>query len=129
METFNYLLNLDVTYLHVFTYSERVNTLAVSMDNVVPVSLRKTRNRMLRNLSMKKQNAFYQSQSGTEVNVLFEAEKHHEMMYGYSSNYIRVAYPYDEEMINKIIPCKIININAEGFAEVELVRESISYSR
>jgi len=129
METFNYLHQLEVTYLHVFTYSERVNTLAVSMESVVPMNVRKNRNRMLRNLSLKKQNAFYQSQLGKSLPVLFEAEKSGELMYGYTSNYLLVAHPYDESLVNKIVKCKINAINPEGFVEVDLAYESITALR
>ena len=126
METFNYLHQLNITYLHVFTYSERINTLAATMADAIPMNVRKNRNRMLRNLSLKKQQAFYQSQLGKELPVLFEAERSGELMYGYTSNYIRVAHPYHESFVNKIINCQINTINPEGFAEVILLGETIS---
>ena len=126
METFNYLHQLNITYLHVFTYSERVNTLAVTMDDTIPMNVRKNRNRMLRNLSLKKQHAFYQSQLGKKLPVLFEVERSGELMYGYSSNYIRVAHPYNESLVNKIIICQINTINPEGFAEVILLGETVT---
>ncbi|HQF28917.1 MAG TPA: tRNA (N(6)-L-threonylcarbamoyladenosine(37)-C(2))-methylthiotransferase MtaB, partial [Bacteroidia bacterium] len=87
-ETVQFLKDLDISYLHVFTYSERANTPAVEMEGVVPVNIRKQRNKVLRNLSMKKQRAFYESQIGSQWPVLFEAEKQEGLMYGYSSNYI-----------------------------------------
>ncbi len=126
METFNYLHQLNITYLHVFTYSERINTLAATMADAIPMNVRKNRNRMLRNLSLKKQQAFYQSQLGKELPVLFEAERSGELMYGYTSNYIRVAHPYHESFVNKIINCQINTINPEGFAEVILLGETIT---
>ena len=118
-ETVQFLKDIDVSYLHVFTYSERANTPAVEMHGVVPVNIRKQRNKILRNLSLKKQRAFYESQVGSSWPVLFEAEKQEGLMYGYSSNYIRVATPYNEQLVNKIVSCKITGVTSEGLAEVE----------
>jgi threonylcarbamoyladenosine tRNA methylthiotransferase MtaB len=117
-ETVQFLKDIDVSYLHVFTYSERANTPAVEMHGVVPVNIRKQRNKILRNLSLKKQRAFYESQVGSSWPVLFEAEKQEGLMYGYSSNYIRVATPYNEQLVNKIVSCKITGVTSEGLAEV-----------
>jgi threonylcarbamoyladenosine tRNA methylthiotransferase MtaB len=126
LATYNFLHSLDLTYLHVFTYSERENTPAAEMNDVVPVHVRKQRNRMLRNLSSKKQRVFYESQIGKELPVLFEAEKHSDLMYGYTSNYIRVAHPFSRELVNKIVNCRIVSLSAEGFAEVDLLEELIN---
>ncbi len=124
-ETVQFLKDLDISYLHVFTYSERANTPAVDMPGVVPINIRKQRNKVLRNLSLKKQRAFYESQVGSEWPVLFEAEKQEGLMYGYSSNYIRVATPYNEQLVNKIVSCKIIGVSSEGLAEVEFCENEI----
>ena len=118
-ETVQFLKDLDISYLHVFTYSERANTPASEMKEVVPVIIRKQRNKILRNLSIKKQRAFYESQVGRTWPVLFEAEKQEGFMYGYSSNYIRVATKHNDQLVNKIVSCKITGVSSEGLAEVE----------
>jgi threonylcarbamoyladenosine tRNA methylthiotransferase MtaB len=105
--------------VHVFTYSERANTPAAEMKDVVPVNIRKQRNKILRNLSLKKQRAFYESQIGSVWPVLFEAEKQEGLMFGYSSNYVRVVTPYNDQLVNKIVSCKITGVSSEGLAEVE----------
>jgi threonylcarbamoyladenosine tRNA methylthiotransferase MtaB len=118
LETVDFLQSINVSYLHVFTYSERPNTLAIEMEDIVPVQVRKQRNKVLRNLSLKKQRSFYESQVGRSLPVLFEAEKNGDLMFGYTSNYVRVAMEYDAEKVNCIIDCEIIGIHPEGFAEV-----------
>jgi len=120
LETYHFLNELPVSYLHVFTYSERDNTPANLMDEKVEMSVRKQRNKMLRQLSIKKQRAFYESQLNSEWPVLFETENHDGWMYGYSSNYIRVVAPYNETLINTIVNCRIARLQPEGFAEVEI---------
>jgi threonylcarbamoyladenosine tRNA methylthiotransferase MtaB len=120
LETYNFLNDLPISYLHVFTYSERNNTPANLMSGIVDVSVRKQRNKMLRSLSIKKQRAFYESQLNAEWPVLFETENHDGWMYGYSSNYIRVVAPYNESLINTIVNCRIAGLQPEGFAEVEI---------
>jgi threonylcarbamoyladenosine tRNA methylthiotransferase MtaB len=102
--TYDYLHQLDVSYLHVFTYSERENTAAITMNGVVPVSIRKERNAMLRNLSEKKMNYFTEQQRGNTRSVLFEHAEKNGLMEGYSDNYIRVSMPYNENAINSIMP-------------------------
>ncbi len=101
-ETFDFLHQLDVSYLHVFTYSERVNTSAANMDGIVPQIIRKHRNSILRNLSEKKMHYFSESHKGEARNVLFEQADKDGMMEGYSDNYIKVLQPYDEDKINTI---------------------------
>jgi threonylcarbamoyladenosine tRNA methylthiotransferase MtaB len=88
----------------VFTYSERENTAAITMNGVVPVSIRKERNAMLRNLSEKKMNYFTEQQRGNIRSVLFEHAEKNGLMEGYSDNYIRVSMPYNENAINSIMP-------------------------
>ena len=105
--TYEYLHQLDVSYLHVFTYSERENTPAINMDGIVPTSLRKERNAVLRNLSEKKMNYFTEQHLGQIRPVLFEHAEKNGLMEGYSDNYIRVSIPYDENYINSIIPIKL----------------------
>jgi len=106
-ETFDYLHQLDISYLHVFTYSERDNTLAVAMDNIVPVNIRNERNKTLRNLSFMKQQYFNNLFVGQNRKVLFEDADKNGMMEGYSDNYIRITTPYRKEFANEIVDWKI----------------------
>ena len=114
LETYNFLAELPISYLHVFTYSERDNTEAVSMDGVVPISERKRRNKMLRILSEKKKMAFYQTQLGKVLPVLWEHEEKNGMMFGFTDNYVRVQKPYDEKSVNKVERVKLEKISKEG---------------
>jgi threonylcarbamoyladenosine tRNA methylthiotransferase MtaB len=102
-ETFDYLHSLDISYLHVFTYSERDNTLAVEMDNVVPVNIRNDRNKVLRNLSYMKQQYFNNKFTGQTRKVLFEDAEKSGMMEGYTDNYIRITTPFRKEWANEIV--------------------------
>lgn len=106
-ETFDFLHSLDISYLHVFTYSERDNTHALSINPVVPVKTRQDRNKVLRNLSYMKMQYFTEQHQGQIRKVLFEENKKNGMMEGYSDNYIKVTIPYKEEWVNKIIDWKI----------------------
>jgi len=102
-ETFDYLHSLDISYLHVFTYSERDNTLAVEMDNVVPVNVRNDRNKTLRNLSYMKQQYFNNKFTRQTRKVLFEDAEKAGMMEGYTDNYIRITTPFRKEWANEIV--------------------------
>ncbi len=101
-ETYQFLQSLDISYLHVFTYSERENTPAYTMQDVVPISLRKQRNARLRALSEAKMNAFADAHRTQQREVLFEQTKYGERMEGYTDNYIRVSRPYDETLVNTL---------------------------
>lgn len=103
METFNFLNELDISYLHVFTYSERANTLAAEMKDVVPVNIRHERNKKLRNLSYMKMSEHTRRHTGQARKVLFEGNSKNGMMEGYTDNYIRINAPLKSEWINKII--------------------------
>lgn len=102
-ETFDFLHNIDVSYLHVFTYSERANTLAIDIDPVVPMHVRHERNKALRNLSYQKMQYFTEHHRGQVRKVLFESENKNGMMEGYSDNYIKVQTPYRAEWVNNIV--------------------------
>lgn len=102
-ETFNFLHELNVSYLHVFTYSERANTLAAEMKNAVPMHTRNLRNKQLRNLSYMKQQYFNNQFTGQTRKVLFEDFEKNGMMEGYSDNYIRITAPYNANMVNQIV--------------------------
>ena len=102
-ESFDFLHSLDVTYLHVFTYSERENTLAATMTNIVPIHIRNERNKVLRNLSYMKQQYFNQQFTATHRKVLFEDFEKNGTMEGYTDNYIRIATAYNKELVNNIV--------------------------
>jgi threonylcarbamoyladenosine tRNA methylthiotransferase MtaB len=107
METFNFLHELDISYLHVFTYSERDNTLAAEMKDVVPMNIRHERNKMLRNLSYQKMQYFTNQHIGETRKVLFETKNKNGMLEGYTDNYIKITVPYQVEWENKIAEWKI----------------------
>jgi threonylcarbamoyladenosine tRNA methylthiotransferase MtaB len=106
-ETRDFLHKLDISYLHVFTYSERENTHAIDMKPVVPVSVRNERNKILRNLSYQKLQYFTSLHSGQTRKVLFERSRHKEMMEGFTDNYIRITAPYREQWANKIVDWRL----------------------
>jgi threonylcarbamoyladenosine tRNA methylthiotransferase MtaB len=106
-ETFDFLHELDVTYLHVFTYSERDNTHALTLGPVVPVHVRHERNKTLRNLSYMKQQYFNQQFAGETRKVLFEENQKNGMMEGYTDNYIKVVAPYKQDWVNNIVDWKL----------------------
>jgi threonylcarbamoyladenosine tRNA methylthiotransferase MtaB len=107
MDTFNFLHQLDISYLHVFTYSERTNTLAAGMKPVVPISIRHERNKRLRNLSYQKMQYFTNAHIGETRKVLFETKNKTGMMEGYTDNYIKITAPFNEAWQNNIIEWKI----------------------
>lgn len=123
LKTYNYLNELPISYLHVFTYSERENTEAVEMEGVVPVSERKKRNKMLRILSEKKKMAFYQTQLGKTLPVLWEHENKSGIMFGFTENYVRVQKPFDESSVNEIEMVKLEKIEADGSVSVSAAFE------
>lgn len=101
-KTIEFLKELDVSYLHVFTYSERSNTKALNIEPIVPIEKRRERSKILRSLSEKKKRHFYSQFAGTSRDVLFEAEEEEGLMYGFTDNYIKVAIPFNENYINTI---------------------------
>jgi threonylcarbamoyladenosine tRNA methylthiotransferase MtaB len=111
LTTYDFIRDLEVSYLHVFTYSERSGTAAVEMSGRVDIFERRRRNNVLRHLSERKKNLFYNKNVGHKVNVLFEAENHNGLMKGFSSNYIRVASSYDPGLINTISSVKISKVS------------------
>jgi threonylcarbamoyladenosine tRNA methylthiotransferase MtaB len=126
LETYNFLNELPISYLHVFTYSERANTRAVEMDEVVPIKKRNERSKMLRILSEKKRRKFYEENLGKTYMVLFEEDIEDGKMHGFTENYIRVSAKYDPMLINELKRVQLESINAEGHVEVaepELVYE------
>ncbi|MGI9526224.1 MAG: tRNA (N(6)-L-threonylcarbamoyladenosine(37)-C(2))-methylthiotransferase MtaB [Weeksellaceae bacterium] len=122
LKTYNFLNNLDISYLHVFTYSERDNTEAIDFEGVVPMKERKKRNKMLRILSEKKRMAFYQAQLGTTRKVLWEDENREGKMFGYTDNYVRVQAPYQAEMVNELMDVELVLLNPEGIVDVQILQ-------
>ncbi len=118
METYHFLNELSISYLHVFTYSERENTEAADFSGVIPISERKKRNKMLRILSEKKKMAFYQSQIGKTRPILWEHENKNDMMFGFTDNYVRVKKPFDENSINKIEIMTLHELATDGTVNV-----------
>lgn len=118
LETYNFLNELPISYLHVFTYSERENTEAAEMDGVIPIPERKRRNKMLRILSEKKKMAFYQTQLGKTLPVLWEHENKNGLMFGFTENYVRVQKPFDINSVNEIEYLKLNKIQSDGTVSV-----------
>jgi len=106
-DTMNFLHGLEISYLHVFTYSERENTRAIEMKPVVPVGIRNERNKILRNLSFQKLQYFTNLHSGETRKVLFERSRDKTMMEGFTDNYIKITAPYQEELVNSIVDWRI----------------------
>jgi threonylcarbamoyladenosine tRNA methylthiotransferase MtaB len=119
LETYRFLNELNISYLHVFTYSERENTPAAIMAEKVPHSQRHERSKMLHILSDKKRRAFYETQIGKEWDVLFEKEVENGNMYGFTSNYVKVSVKYDPLRVNEIVPVRITGLTEDGLATVE----------
>ena len=121
MTTVEFIKSLTVSYLHVFTYSERPNTTALRIDDVVPVPVRKERNKTLRNLSLKAQRAHYEAQLGRTAQVLFEEAEEDGLRMGYTSNYIRVAVPSDRAEGNQMLSVTLDRIDPLGYVHGTLV--------
>ena len=121
LETYYFLNDLDISYLHVFTYSERDNTEAVLMDGVVPDAVRAKRSKMLRGLSAKKRNAFYESQLGKEKTVLFESDNKQGYIHGFTENYVKVKAPWDPALVNTLHKVKLTKIDVDGMVRFEFV--------
>ncbi len=117
LDSMNFLKDLDISYLHVFTYSERANTTAVKLGDAVPMNIRKERSKQLHILSEKKKRAFYESQLGTTRSVLFEQEEDEGMMYGFTENYVKVKTPYDPTLVNTFCTLKLESIDRDGIVK------------
>ena len=121
LETYHFLHELDISYLHVFTYSERDNTEAISMEGVVPMNVRSKRSKMLRGLSVKKRRAFYESQIGTTRNVLFEGENKEGYIYGFTENYVKIKTPWNPELVNTLHQVTLTHIDEDGSVRVGFI--------
>ncbi|PCI96392.1 MAG: tRNA (N(6)-L-threonylcarbamoyladenosine(37)-C(2))-methylthiotransferase MtaB [Flavobacteriales bacterium] len=126
LATYNFLNELDISYLHVFTYSERQNTTAIKMDGVVPKNIRAERSKMLHILSDKKKRFFYEQHIGKTYNVLFEAEQHNDFLNGFTDNYIKVKVPYSADLENQIKTITLADIDFDGVVKVDLLQSVIN---
>ena len=115
LSTYRFLADLDISYLHVFTYSERPNTPAAAFDEVVPDAIRAKRSKMLRGLSAKKRQQFYQSQLETQQKVLWEGENKQGYMHGFTANYVKMRQPWDPHQVNKVQDVHLRYVDEEGF--------------
>jgi len=123
LDTYNFINELDVSYLHVFTYSERDNTEAAEMEGVVPANVRRKRSKMLRGLSVKKRRAFYESQIGTTRTVLFENENKGGYIHGFTENYVKVKTPWNPELVNTLHEVELTKIDDDGLVRLEFIKE------
>jgi len=123
LETYNFLNEMDISYLHVFTYSERDNTEAAELPDVVPMNVRNKRSKMLRGLSVKKRRAFYESQIGTNRTVLFESENKEGYIYGFTENYVKVKTPWNPELVNTLHEINLSKIDEDGGVRLKFQNE------
>ncbi len=121
LETYHFLNEMDISYLHVFTYSERDNTEAASMQGVVPSNVRAKRSKMLRGLSVKKRRAFYESQIETNRTVLFESENKEGYIHGFTENYVKVKTPWNPELINTLHEINLTKIDDDGSVRIKFL--------
>ena len=116
LETYNFIEKLDITYLHVFSYSERENTKAIELNGVVPKKTRNKRSKLLRLLSASKKTSFYKNNIGNDYNVLFESENKNGLIEGYTENYIRVRKDWNKNLVGQIRKVRIEKVDSEGYA-------------
>ncbi|WP_179320429.1 tRNA (N(6)-L-threonylcarbamoyladenosine(37)-C(2))-methylthiotransferase MtaB [Winogradskyella helgolandensis] len=119
LETYNFLNVLDISYLHVFQYSERPNTEAAEMPNVVSKAKRAKRSKMLRGLSAKKRRAFYENQLNTDRTVLFESDNKEGYIHGFTENYVKVKAPWNPELVNTLEKVRLTKIDEDGLVRFE----------
>ncbi len=125
MTTVNLLKDLDISYLHVFTYSERANTTAKKMADAVPIHIRRERSKQMQILSDKKRRAFYETQIGKSKSVLFEGEENGDVMNGFTENYVKVKIPFNPNLINQTVKVKLTEIDSDNLVNVELLEHII----
>lgn len=119
LASYRFLADLDISYLHVFTYSERPNTEAIQFDEVVPMALRNKRSKLLRGLSVKKRHAFYQSQLGSTQQVLWEGENKKGYIHGFTANYVKMRKIWDPAAVNTLDVVRLTKMDDEGFVRTE----------
>lgn len=125
LETYNFLSDLDISYLHVFTYSERDNTEAVDFEGVVSANVRSKRSKMLRGLSVKKRRAFYEKELNTNHTVLFESENKEGYIHGFTENYVKVKTPWNPELVNTLHDITLTKIDEDGLVRFDFVEELV----
>lgn len=125
LETFNFLNELEISYLHVFTYSERDNTEAVDFEGIVPMNVRSKRSKMLRGLSVKKRRNFYESQINTKHTVLFESENKEGYIHGFTENYVKVKTPWNPELVNTLQEIELTKIDEDGLVRFNFINEPV----
>jgi threonylcarbamoyladenosine tRNA methylthiotransferase MtaB len=126
LETYNYLNEMNISYLHVFTYSERPNTEAIDLDGIVPKKVRAKRSKMLRGLSVKKRRSFYESQLGNSLTVLFESENKEGYIHGFTENYVKVKSPWNPELVNTLHPIKLTEIDEDGTVRFVFIKKEVT---
>jgi threonylcarbamoyladenosine tRNA methylthiotransferase MtaB len=126
LATVNFLKDLDISYLHVFTYSERANTGAPKLGTKVPMETRRERSKILHLLSDRKKLAFYQTQLGKRKAVLFEQEENEGWLYGFSENYVKVKTTYNEALINQIVAVELTEIDRDGLMKCHILTNFVS---
>jgi threonylcarbamoyladenosine tRNA methylthiotransferase MtaB len=125
METIEFLKELDISYLHVFTYSERANTGAPKLGEAVPMDVRRERSKQLHLLSDRKKRQFYTENIGSERTVLFEQEEDEGIMYGFTENYVKVKYTYQQDLVNTFQSIKLLDMDRDGIMKCELISKII----
>ncbi len=125
LETYHFLNEMAISYLHVFTYSERDNTEAAEMEGIVPANVRAKRSKMLRSLSVKKRRSFYESQIGTNRTVLFESENKEGYIHGFTENYVRVKTPWNPELANTLHEINLTKIDEDGSVRMEFLNVGV----
>jgi threonylcarbamoyladenosine tRNA methylthiotransferase MtaB len=121
LESYNFLNEMDISYLHVFTYSERDNTEAATMLDVVPMNVRNKRSKMLRGLSVKKRRAFYENQIGSQRTVLFESDNKEGYIHGFTENYVKVKTPWNPDLVNTLHSVQLTKIDEDGAVRMEFI--------
>lgn len=126
LETYEFLNALDISYLHVFSYSERLNTVAAQMEHKVPKEVRTKRSKMLRGLSSKKRRAFYESQLGSVQTVLFEGENKEGYIHGFTPNYVKVKTPWNPNLVNTTHEVSLKQIDEDGLVRFEFISKEVT---
>ena len=125
LETYHFINALDVSYLHVFTYSERDNTPAATMGEAIPKDVRNKRSKMMRALSVKKRRAFYEEQLGRRATVLFEGENKSGYIHGFTENYVKVKTPWNPKLINTLHSVDLMEIDVDGLVKIKFAEERV----
>ena len=126
IKTYNFIKSLDLSYLHVFTYSERDNTDAITYDGIVSKQIRSKRSKLLRSLSVNLKRKFYKSQVGKTIEVLFETENRNGYVYGFSRNYVRVKSPWRKSLTDQIVPFQLKEIDIDGLVVGEISKTKVT---